>query len=207
VQKAEGLLGGVLLGWLPSASICTALVLLWAAGTPVGTVAADSSTLDIAADPLGGFRAKAILHIPAPPEAVRAVLTDYEHWPALFNGRFRIVELRRETERVLTDLMITRSPLPGTLRLFCETRELSGGVLVTTGLDGDFTRYARRWTLTAEPVRGAPTHAAGTRAEMELSLELRSWVPDWLMRHRLRQELLDHFEILQEKAAQHPASR
>jgi hypothetical protein len=164
--------------------------------------ASDNSTssLEISADPAGGYRAQAELHFAAPPEAIRAALTDYEHWPALFNGRFRVVQLRREKDRVLTDLMIRRSPLPGELRLYCETRELWGGVLVTTGLEGDFVRYVRRWKLEPEVRTEGAGPRTGTRAHMELSLELRTWVPDWLLVRNLRAELLEHFRILEDKA-------
>jgi hypothetical protein len=200
VRNAEGVPGGIPSVWRPSVAISGAVMLVCVAVTTIGTVAADSPMLDITADPMGGFRATAVLHVPASPEVVRAVLTDYEHWPALFNGRFRVVELRREPERVVTDLMIKRSPLPGELRLFCETREFAGGILVTTGLDGDFTRYVRRWTLTPEPNDRKSGPMTGTRAEMELSLELRTWVPDWLLAANLRRELLEHFRLLQENA-------
>lgn len=170
----------------------------------VGVWAFDAAvpSLEISADPAGGFRAHAELHLAASPEAVRAALTDYEHWPALFNGRFRVVQLRHEKDRVLTDLLIRRSPLPGELRLYCETRELPGGVLVTTGLEGDFARYARRWTLRPEQRTGAAGSTRGTHADMDLSLDLRTWVPDWLLVRNLRQELLEHFRILEEEALQ-----
>jgi hypothetical protein len=163
--------------------------LLWASNGSI-------PSLEISADPAGGYRAHAQLHLSASPAAVHAALTDYEQWPALFNGRFRVVQLRREKDRVLTDLMIRRSPLPGELRLYCETREQRDGVLVTTGLEGDFARYVRRWKLEPE-FRVAGT---GTRADMELSLELQTWVPDWLLVRNLRAELLEHFRILEEKA-------
>jgi hypothetical protein len=35
---------------------------------------------------------------------------------------------------------------------------------------------------------------------MDLSLDLRTWVPDWLLVRKLREELLEHFRILDEKA-------
>jgi hypothetical protein len=178
------------------------LMLLGVALTAIGAVAADAPTLEIAADPSGGFRAKAVLHIPATPEAVLAVLTDYDAWPALFAGRFRITHLQREPGRVVTDLLIKRTPLPGELRLLCETQELPNGVLVTSLMEGDFTRYVRRWKLDPEPNGIEPHMRPGTHAQMDLSLELKTWVPDWIVLANLRRQLLEHFQILRERAIQ-----
>ena len=174
------------------------------AGWPLALLASGPSPpyLEIARDPAGGFHARSILHIPVPPAVVRAVLTDYEQWPELFNGRFRIVRLQRAPERVITELMILRSPLPGELRLLCETRTTPDGGLVTTLLDGDFKRYVRRWRFEPWQV-GDDTNvqrARGTEAVMELSLELETVVPDWIVVYNLRRQLLEHFRILHEKS-------
>jgi hypothetical protein len=177
-------------------------MLLWVALTTIGAVAGDAPTLEITEDPPGGFRAKAVLHIPASPEAVHAVLTDYDAWPALFGGRFRITHVQHEPGRVVTDLLIKRTPLPGEMRLLCETQELPDGVLVTSLMEGDFTRYVRRWKLDPEPNGVAPHTQLGTQAQMDLSMELKTWVPDWIVRAHLRRQLLEHFRILREKAIQ-----
>jgi ribosome-associated toxin RatA of RatAB toxin-antitoxin module len=162
------------------------------------TLAADvpSTVLEIHDDPAGGKKAVATLRIAVPPDAVRAVLSDYERWPDLFDGRFRITKLERLEGRVVTDLLIDRSPLPGEMRLVCETRELPNGEIVTSLIEGDFKRYLRRWRFVPE-MNGGALH---TRAEMELLVDMDSWVPDWLFATMLRRDLETHFKILRERA-------
>jgi hypothetical protein len=164
-------------------------------------------TLRIVRDAAGGFHATATLRLPGSPAAVRAVLTNYEEWPALFAGRVRIVQLQRHRDRVVTDLMIRRSPLPGELRLLCETTVGPDGGLVTTLLDGDFRHYARRWTFQAESEdpRSAGPASPATRATMDLSMELATAVPDWIVEYNLRRQLLEHFRILREKLLTAPS--
>jgi ribosome-associated toxin RatA of RatAB toxin-antitoxin module len=152
--------------------------------------------LEIRDDPAGGKKATATLRIAVPPGAVRAVLSDYERWPDLFAGRFRIARLERLDGRVVTDLLIDRSPLPGELRLLCETRELPNGEIVTSLIEGHFKRYRRRWRFVPEMNSGA----VHTRAEMELLVEMDSWVPDWLFAAMLRRDLETHFKILRARS-------
>jgi len=140
----------------------------------------------------GGMRAVAVVWLPASADAVRAVLTDYDRWPDLFPGRFRVTAIRHEPDRVLTDLRINRSPLPGTMRLLCETRSLPDGSLVTSLVEGDFRQYRRRWVLTEE--RGG--RAVVTRAEVDLRFVLDSWIPTWLMSGALRSQMEEHFRAL-----------
>jgi len=158
-----------------------------------------STMLEIHDDPAGGKKATATLRIAAPPDAVRAVLSDYERWPDLFDGRFRMAKLERLDGRVVTDLLIKRLPLPGEMRLLCETRELPGGEIVTSLIEGDFKRYYRRWRFVPE-MNGS---AVQTRAEMELLVDMDSWVPDWLFATMLRRDLETHFKILRERALAH----
>ena len=177
--------GGMLL-------VCCAIfatVRVHAADAPV-------TVLEVRDDPSGGKKATATVRIRVPPAAVRAVLSDYERWPDLFDGRFRIAKLERLDGRVVTDLLIDRSPLPGAMRLRCETRELPNGDIVTSLIEGDFKRYLRRWRFVPEP-DGAAVH---TRAEMELLVDIDSWVPDWLFGTMLRRDLETHFKILRERA-------
>ena len=159
--------------------------------------------LDIQDHPAGGKIAVATLRIPAPPDAVRAVLNDFEHWPELFDGRFQLVKLDRQIGRVVTDLHIKRAPLPGYLRMVCETRDLPNGEIVTSLIEGDFRRYLRRWRLVPE-VNGAAVH---TRAEMELSVSPDTWTPGWLFAKILRSDLETHFAILRERAVATSAGR
>jgi len=173
-------------------AVCGALLV--SAGVQAADVPA--TVLEIHDDPAGGKKATATLRIAAPPDAVRAVLSDYERWPDLFDGRFRIAKLERLEGRVVTDLLIDRSPLPGEMRLLCETRELPGGEIVTSLIEGDFKRYRRQWRFMPE-MNG---NAVQTRAEMELMVDMDSWVPDWLFAAMLRRDLETHFKILRERA-------
>lgn len=180
-----------------------AVCLVGAVGLPAQAADAPAMELEIHDDPAGGKKAVATLRIAAPPDAVRAVLSDYERWPDLFDGRFRIVKLERLDGRVVTDLLIDRSPLPGELRLLCETRELPNGEIVTSLIEGNFTRYLRRWRFVPE-IHGGAVH---TRAEMELLVAMDSWVPDWLFATMLRRDLETHFKILRERALERSGAR
>ncbi len=155
-----------------------------------------ATVLDIQDDPAGGKKATAILRIAAPPDAVRAVLSDYERWPGLFDGRFRMAKLERLEGRVVTDLLITRWPLSGEMRLVCETRELPDGDILTSLIAGNFKRYKRHWRFIPE-MNGGAVH---TRAEMDMLVDIDSWVPDWLFATMLRRDLEAHFRILRERA-------
>jgi ribosome-associated toxin RatA of RatAB toxin-antitoxin module len=177
-------------------AVLTAVYLASAVGLQAQAGDVPATVLEISDDPAGGKKAVATLRIAVPPDAVRAVLSDYERWPDLFDGRFRIAKLERLEGRVVTDLLIDRSPLPGTLRLLCETRELPNGEIVTSLIEGNFTRYLRRWQFMPE-MHGGAVH---TRAEMELLVAMDSWVPDWLFAAMLRRDLETHFKILRARA-------
>jgi ribosome-associated toxin RatA of RatAB toxin-antitoxin module len=176
-------------------------ILLGGAAVLAGEIPA--AVLDIHDDPAGGKRAVATVHIEAPPEAVRAVLNDFARWPELFGGRFQLVKLERQPDRVVTDLRIRSTPLPGTLQLVCETRNLPNGDIVTSLIEGDFRRYRRRWRLIPE-ANGPAVH---TRAEMELSVDPATWVPGWLFAAMLRRDLMAHFASLRERAVAQTAGR
>lgn len=180
-----------------------AVCLVGTIGLPAEAADAQATKLEIRDDPAGGKKAVATLLIAAPPDAVRAVLSDYERWPDLFDGRFRVAKLERLDGRVVTDLLIDRSPLPGEMRLMCETRELPNGEIVTSLIEGDFTRYLRRWRFVPEIHDGA----VQTRAEMELLVAMDSWVPDWLFAAMLRRDLEAHFKILRERALERSGAR
>ena len=173
------------------------------AGSAVLAAEGPAAVLDIQDDPAGGKKASATLRLPVPPYAVQAVLTDYEHWPALFDGRFRLARLERFEGGAVTDLLIDRSPLPGEMRLVCETRQMPNGELVTRLLEGDFKRYLRRWRFVPE-TNGGAVH---TRAEMELVVDPEMWTPGWLFATVLRSDLEAHFRILRERAVAQFKSR
>jgi len=185
--------------WAALLAVCGTLL----SGSVVLAAEDPGIVLDVQSDPSGGKRAVATLRVPAPPDAVRAVLNDFEHWPELFDGRFVLVKLDRQDGRVVTDLRIKRTPLPGHLRLLCETRDLPNGEIVTSLIEGNFRHYRRRWRLVPE-ANGLAVH---TRAEMELSVDPDTWTPGWLFAAILRSDLETHFKILRERAVAQAGSR
>jgi ribosome-associated toxin RatA of RatAB toxin-antitoxin module len=149
--------------------------------------------LDVKTDPAGGVIATARLVFPASPDLIRSLLTDYPHWPDLFEVRMRIVDLHIARGVVTTDLRIDHALLPGERRLVTESRVISGAIH-TDLVAGDFKRYHRVWRL-------APTNEGReTRAEFELTVAIDSILPDWLVALAMRRELEAHFRIVKEKA-------
>lgn len=156
--------------------------------------AGDPLSLDVHVEPGGGVRAKATVLFPVEPAIVQALLTDYAHWPDLFEVRMRIVELKEQAGTAFTDIRIDHSLLPGERRLMCESRSLSGGGLLTELKGGDFKQYRRVWKLS--PAAGG----SQTKADFELLVEIDSIVPDWMIAIAMREELETHFRIVKEKA-------
>jgi hypothetical protein len=156
--------------------------------------ATESDALDVRAEPTGGVRATASILFPAPVSVIQAILTDYAHWPELFEGRMRVADLKFQNGVATTDLRIEHALLPGERRLVTESRILPNGGLVADLKGGDFKRYHRRWELTS--VNGG----AETRANFELVFEINSVAPDWLVSIATRRDLESHFRIVKEKA-------
>jgi hypothetical protein len=156
--------------------------------------AVEPDVLDVSTEPNGGVRAVASILFPAPVSVIQAILTDYAHWPELFEGRMRIADLKFQDGVATTDLRIEHALLPGERRLVTESRMLPNGELVADLKGGDFTRYHRRWKLTS--VNGG----AQTRADFELVFEIDSNMPDWIVALALRRDLETHFRIVREKA-------
>ena len=156
--------------------------------------AGDPVSLEVKAQPAGGVKATATVTFPAEPGIIQELLTDYVHWPELFDVRMRIAELREQNGSVYTDIRIDHSLLPGERRLICESRALPGGGLLTELRGGDFKQYRRVWALV--PTEGGTQ----TKAEFELFVEIETVVPDWVMAVAMRQELETHFRIVKEKA-------
>lgn len=152
-------------------------------------------TLDIQLHPQSLARISARVDLPGPPEAAWAVLTDYEHWPALFPPGLRIVGIRREPSGVVTDLWAARHLLPGELHLVTETRETAPGLLETRFIEGDFHRYSRTWRLSTGLT------AQVTVATLEMDVQPKGWAPDWLLTTFLRRDLEEHFIRLQAAVA------
>jgi hypothetical protein len=156
--------------------------------------AAEPVVLDVRTEPTGGVRATATILFPVPVSVIQAILTDYTHWPELFEGRMKVADLKVQNGVATTDLRIEHALLPGERRLVTESRVLPNGELVADLKGGDFTRYHRRWKLTS--VNGG----AQTRADFELVFEIDSVVSDWLVAFATRGDLESHFRLVREKA-------
>ena len=166
------------------------LVLGWSGWTS----AADPDVLNVRTEPNGGVRATATILFPVELAIVQRLLTDYAHWPELFDVRMRMAEIRDEPGKVFTDIRIDHALLPGERRLLSETRTLPTGGLLTELKGGDFKQYRRFWKLI--PVDGG----AHTKAEFELVVEIDTIVPDWMVAVAMRRDLESHFRIVREKA-------
>lgn len=151
-------------------------------------------TLEVAQDPTGGIRATARLLLPAKTQVIHDLLTDYVHWPELFDVRMRLAGLTVQDGVATVDLRIAHPLLPGERRLVTESRIVPGGGLVTDLKGGDFKRYRRVWILRQAGEENQ------TQADFELVFELDSLVPDWIVVVAVRQELEAHFRILRRKA-------
>jgi hypothetical protein len=156
--------------------------------------AAEPVVLDVRTELSGGVRATATILFPVEPAIIARLLTDYAHWPGLFDVRMRMAEIREQDGKVFTDIRIDHALLPGERRLLSETRILPTGELLTELKGGDFKQYRRLWKLI--PIDGG-TH---TKAEFELVVEVDMMVPDWMAAMAMRRDLETHFRIIREKA-------
>ena len=170
--------------------VMNCLVLGW----PVWSPAAEPALLDVRTEPHGGVRATATVLFPVEPAIIRRILTDYVHWPELFDVRIRMAEIREQDGKVFTDIRIDHALLPREWRLLSETRTLAPGGFLTELKGGDFKQYRRVWKLS--PVDGG----VHTQAEFELLVEVDSNWPDWLIAFAMRRDLESHFRLLKEKA-------
>lgn len=162
--------------------------------SPAWSRAGDPVVLDVKVQPVGGVKATATVLFPVEPWILQQLLTDYAHWPDLFDTRMRMAEIREQGGSVLTDIRIEHALLPGERRLLSESRTLPPGGLLTELKGGDFKQYRRLWMLT--PVDGGRQ----TKAEFELLVEIETIVPDWVIAVAMRQELETHFRMVREKA-------
>jgi hypothetical protein len=156
--------------------------------------AAEPVLLDVRTEPTGGVKATATVLFPAPVSVIQSILTDYAHWPALFDVRMRIADLSVQDGVTRLDVRIAHALLPGERRLVTESRTLPNGELLSDLKGGDFTSYHRRWKLT--PVEGG----AQTHAEFELFVEIESVAPDWLVAVAMKRDLEAHFRIVKDRA-------
>jgi hypothetical protein len=172
-------------------TLLSAVSLLLVLGSTV-SAAGPPVTLEVRPEPSGGVRATATLLIPAPPQIMQEVLTDYERWPDLFDTPMSVTHLDRHEGGAVTDLFIKHSFLPGGRRLLCDNRELPGGGLVSTLMAGDFKQYVRTWKVASDGDQG------GTHASFDLLVEVDTWAPGWLVAFELRRQLERHFRLLRE---------
>jgi len=163
-------------------------------GWPGWIGATEPVELDVRTEPTGGVRATATILFPVEPAIIQGLLTDYAHWPELFDVRMRMAEVREQDGKAFTDIRIDHAMLPGERRLLSETRALPTGGLLTELKGGDFKQYRRFWKL--NPVNGG----AHTKAEFELLVEIDSNMPDWMVALAMRRDLESHFRIMREKA-------
>ena len=166
---------------------------------PSAAAAAPDVLLNIAMDSAGAAHVSAVLELSARPAVVHAVLTDYGHWPLLFPRGLRIVTVSQQKDGVETDVYVPRRFLPGEFHLITLTREMVPGILETSLIGGDFLRYRRTWILTP----GLTSDE--TRAELEMDVQLKQWIPGWLFTLVLKHELLEHFGRLQAEVTRHLA--
>lgn len=163
-------------------------------GWPGWISAAEPIVLDVRTEPTGGVRATATILFPVKPAIIQRLLTDYAHWPELFDVRMRMVEIREQDGTAFTDIRIDHALLPGERRLMSESKILATGGLLTELKGGDFKQYRRLWQL-------APVDdGAHTKAEFELLVEIDTIVPDWMVAIAMRRELESHFRIVKDKA-------
>jgi hypothetical protein len=173
--------------WVPSIAV------LWTLSVFAANVS-ETDSLTVNLESGGGVRAIAQVFFPAKPEIIQTILTDYGHWPELFDVRMKVASLTIEHGVATTDLRIEHALLPGERRLVSESRTLPSGGLMTDLKAGDFKRYHRVWKL------GPVGDGSRTKAEFELVVEIDSVVPDWLVAMGMRRELEAHFRIVKEKA-------
>ena len=176
--------------WRVMITVIVCLVLGWSEWSR----AAEPVVLDVRTELNGGVRATATILFPVEPAIIQGLLTDYAHWPELFDVRMRMAEIREHDGKVFTDIRIDHALLPGERRLLSETRILPTGELLTELKGGDFKQYRRFWKLI--PIDGG----AHTKAEFELVVEIDTIVPDWMVVVAMRRDLESHFRIIREKA-------
>jgi hypothetical protein len=168
---------------------------LCSASWPWDVLAApDADVLDVKVESGGGVRATARILFPAKPEMIQALLSDYWHWPDLFEVRMRVAGVTILDGVATVDLRIDHPLMPGERRLVTESRMLPHGGLVTDLMAGDFKRYHRVWNL---QLVGEGNQ---TSADFELIVQPDLMIPDWLVAVVTRQELETHFRIVKQKA-------
>ena len=145
---------------------------------------------EITFDKDGIAHVHALLELPASPETVFTVLTDYAHWARLFADGTTMVSIRRDADGVTTDMYVPRSVMPGRVHLVIRTRTPSHARIEAELVSGDLQRFWRRWDLQPSMSQSA------TKAELQILLQPRTWAPQWMIRYGIEKELTEHFRRL-----------
>ena len=161
---------------------------------------AEFDKLDVKTESGGGVRATARVLFSAKTEVIQGLLTDYAHWPDLFEVRMRLADVKVQNGVATVDLRIDHALMPGERQLITESRILPGGRVVTDLKGGDFKRYHRVWFLQPS------AEGDQTIADFELVVQPDLMVPDWLIAMVTRQELEAHFRIVKQKALEQARS-
>lgn len=173
---------------IPCLLLCGLLALL--SDRSVFSATGDINSLDVVVDAQHVAHVHAILELPAKPEIVFAVLTDYAQWPTLFAPGLIIAAIRDEPEGVITEMYVPRVLLPGTLHVIIRTRVDTPQQIEAELISGDLHRFWRLWRLM--PL----AKGRETRAELQMAVQLKGWTPNWLIRYSIEMELHNHFERL-----------
>ncbi len=172
--------------------ICAALLLLPTLlfGSPNDTARAAERSQPVALEINGEgvAAAKAVLILPGSSEFARRLLTNPWNWPGLFPSPVRVQSVIRNQDRAVTDMYLSPPFSFGELHMVVETREISPLRLETRLLRGDVRQYAHVWQLI--PLAGERC----TRAVLELTMQLKTWMPSWLLRWLVGHELDGHLQ-------------
>ena len=187
-------LPGLLVSWAVAHLLWLFSIAVLGTAPVFASDAYENDNLTVNVESGGGIRAMAEVFFPAKPEVIQTILTDYGHWPELFDVQMKVASLTIERDVATMDLRIKHALLPGERRLVSESRTLPSGGLITNLKAGDFKRYHRVWKLA--PV----ADGSRTKGEFELVVEIDTLVPDWLIAVGMRRELEAHFRIVKEKA-------
>ena len=68
-----------------------------------------------------GVKATATILFPVPVSVIEAILTDYSHWPELFEVRMKVVDVTIQDGVATTDVRIEHALMPGERRLVTAT--------------------------------------------------------------------------------------
>lgn len=164
-----------------------AALMIWSVvGAPHEARAIEPLTLEV--DGEGIAVATSILTLPGPPALARHLVSDASNWPALFVSPVRVESEVREGDRAVTEMYWSAPLWLGELHLVVETLAGPPHRVEPRLIRGDVRRYPHVWQLA--PLAGEPC----TRAVLELTMQLDTWAPKWLLRWLMRRELNGHLE-------------